>query len=163
MKIALMAALTADGFIGRSSDHLATTWTSKEDKRHFVQISKELHCIVMGLNTYKTIGRGLPGRRTLVYSPEPVGDSSIEVVSEPPADLIKRLEKEGEKSLLICGGATIYSMFMQAGVVTDLYLTIEPKLFGTGLSLFKDQLDKNLTLLKAEPAGNSVMLHFSIQ
>nr|AIA16339.1 Dihydrofolate reductase [uncultured bacterium] len=159
----MIAALTADGFIGRSVDHLATSWTSKEDTRHFVKVSKELHCLVMGYNTYKTIGKGLPGRRTLVYSPNAIDDPTIEVITEDPVDLVRRLHKEGEVSLAICGGATIYNMFMQAGLVDELYLTVEPKLFGQGLSLFKDTLDKNLTLLDVASDANSVMLRYSIK
>jgi len=162
-KVSLIAALTADGFIGRSIDHLATTWTSREDVRHFVRLSKELHCIVMGQNTYNTIGKGLKDRRNLVYSPEPIDDPTIEVVAEAPEELVKRLTKEGEPNLLVCGGASIYNLFMQSGLVEEVYLTIEPRLFGQGLSLVKEPLDCELELIDVQQDSNSVMLHYRIQ
>ena len=39
MKIILMMAITLDGKIGKTSDHLAN-WTSREDKKQFVDIMK---------------------------------------------------------------------------------------------------------------------------
>ncbi len=163
MKIIIIAALTADGFIGRSTTHLATDWTSQEDKRHFVRLSKEVKHMVMGLNTYKTIGKGLPGRFTYVYSDVPIDDPNAVRVTDAPSELAKRLQAEGVETLLICGGATIYNMFMQAGIVDELYLTYEPVAFGQGLSLFKGALDTKLKLLEVEHEANSIFAHYRIQ
>jgi dihydrofolate reductase len=55
MKTVIVAAITADGFIGRTSDHLAD-WTGKADKKLFVQVTKEAGAMVMGSRTFATIG-----------------------------------------------------------------------------------------------------------
>lgn len=165
MKVFLIAALTADGFIGRHSEHLAD-WTSPEDKRLFVRLTKQAGAMVMGARTFQTIGRALPGRRMIVYSshPETIAAEGVEVTSEDPVALVARLESEGAAALAVCGGASIYSLFMEAGAVDELYLTIEPVLFGKGVPLFASELEINLSLLDTEKLNaHTVLLHYAVQ
>lgn len=164
MKTFIIAAVTADGFIGRNSTHSAD-WTGSEDKKVFVRLTKEAGVMVMGSRTFATIGRALPGRRTIVYTHNPASITAegVETTSESPADLVSRLEREGAPAVAICGGAAIYSLFMQAGVVDELYLTVSPLLFGQGLPLFDQPLDTGLALLESTPLDNgSVLLHYAI-
>jgi len=162
MRVFLIAALTADGFIGRDSHHFAD-WTSKEDKKQFMSLTKEAGVVVMGLNTYNTMGRPLPHRRNLVYGPQPIDHEGVEVVTESPADLLKRLESEGHHTVAICGGQTIYDMFLQAGLVSELYLTVEPTMFGTGISLSRSPLAATLKLKEVTKLNkDTIMLHYEV-
>lgn len=165
MKVFLIAALSADGFIGRNADHLAD-WTSPEDKKHFVALTKQAGVMVMGARTFATIGRALPGRRTIVYTnnPERITTTGIETTGEPPTELIARLACEGAAGVAICGGASIYSLFMRAKVIDELYLTIEPTLFGHGVPLFASHLDTALTLIDHQQANSkgTLLLHYRI-
>lgn len=164
MNVILIAAITADGFIGRSSGH-AADWTSKEDKKLFVQITKEAGTIVMGSKTFETIGRALPGRRNIVLTsrPQEYEVEGVEFTSESPQNLVDRLDSEGVKSLAVCGGAHVYHHFMQAGLVNELYLTVEPVLFGTGVKLFADELDVKLQLLSSDKLNEDVvLLHYKV-
>src|SRR3989344_2550515 len=120
----LIAAVTADGFIARHSQHLAD-WTSKEDKQFFTRKTKEAGVVIMGLNTFRTIGKPLGGRHNIVYAPVGEKLEGVESTKENPKVLLARLGKEGYREAAICGGATIYTMFMEAGVVDALYLTME--------------------------------------
>lgn len=165
MRVFIIAAITADGFIGRDAGHLAD-WTSPEDKKLFVRLTKEAGTMVMGAKTFATIGRALPGRKTIVYSrnPQSVAQKDVEGTSESPTALIVRLEEEGVQSLAVCGGASIYGQFMAAGVVDELYLTIEPVLFGSGVPLFDQELDCHLSLLSTEKLNDhSVLLHYAVK
>lgn len=159
MKTFIIAAVTADGFIGRSGSH-TVDWTGGEDKKVFVRLTKEAGVMVMGRRTLETIGRALPGRRTIVYSHDPasVTVEGVEATAEDPAALIERLEQEGAHAVAICGGAAIYDLFMQAGLVDELYLTISPLLFGQGLPLFTHELSVPLRLLDSTPLGDGAML-----
>lgn len=165
MKVFLIAALTADGFIGRNASHLAD-WTSPEDKKLFVKLTKEAGILVMGSRTFATIGRALPGRKTIVYTSKPEAFEPIEGVeatSEAPEALVTRLQAAGANGLAICGGASIYSLFMQSGVVSELYLTIEPVLFGAGVPLFGSEMETSLTLLDTQQLNdNTILLHYSV-
>lgn len=165
MKVFIIAAITVDGYIGRDAGHSAD-WTSPEDKKLFVSLTKDAGTIVMGSRTFATIGRALPGRRTIVYTsqPEKIVPNNIETTVQPPSVLVKRLRQEGVKGLAVCGGASIYELFMRAGVVDQLYITIEPKLFGRGVPLFGTELNVDLNLLDINKLNTStVLLHYDVK
>ncbi len=152
----IIAALTADGFIAKHSKHLAD-WTSKEDKQFFHERTKRAGVVVMGSNTYETIGRPLPGRLNIVYSRDKTYEG-VEITQKPAAQLLKELEGRGYKEVAVCGGCAIYTMFMEAGAVDKLYLTIEPILFGSGLTLFNKDLGKKLKLESIKNLNPNVVL-----
>jgi len=157
MNVFIIAALTLDGFIAKDSDHLAS-WTSKADKKRFVELTNRAGVMVMGRKTFETIGRALKNRKTIVYSKKDALFPGTETSSLPPVELIKKLEAEGYKEVAICGGSQIYTLFMQSGVVTHLYLTVEPVLFGTGITLFNESLDAHLKLVSVEKTEHNTLL-----
>lgn len=164
MKVFIIAALTADGFIGKSSDH-AADWTSKEDKQIFIRLTKEAGVMVMGSSTFDTIGKALPGRKTVVYTnrPNKYADQDVLTTNDQPAQLIEKLQAEGYEAVAICGGSQIYNLFLQSGVVTDLYITFAPHLFGKGIQLLNEATDVDLMLNSVEKLGeNSIFAHYSI-
>lgn len=130
-----------------------------------MRLTKEAGVIVMGSKTYATIGRALPGRRNIMYTSRPneTAIEGVEPTSETPAQLIHRLEQDGHGGLAVCGGASIYNLFMQAGVVTDLYLTIEPVLFGDGVRLLSEPLEQQLELVESKPLNaHTMLLHYTV-
>lgn len=157
MKVFIVAAVTADGFIGKDADHLAD-WTSKEDKQFFTEVTKRAGVMVMGRSTYETIGRPLPGRKSIVYTRRPLANAEVVTTQLEPAKLLRQLEKEGYDEVAICGGQAIYDMFLQAGLVDELYLTIEPLLFGQGLSLAGNKLKASLSLKEATTLNDDTLL-----
>lgn len=171
MKVFIIAAITVDGFVARDADQFSMDWTSKEDIKRFVTLTKEAGVMVMGSRTFATTvkaGRRLPGRKLVVYTSrsdaiEHSRTDPTEFTSEAPAALIRRLEGEGYKSVAICGGRQIYTLFTKAGVVTDLYLTLEPKLFGTGLSLLGDEAHIDLALQSVDKLDeNTIAVHYRL-
>ncbi len=150
MDIFIIAALSADGFIARGVSEVSTAWTSAEDKKRFVNLTKEAGVLVMGRRTFETFGsRPLKNRLLFVYTRD-IGQRAVvpgvEWTNLPPARLVAELENRGFQSLAICGGAEIYSQFMAANLVSRLFLTIEPVLFGRGVSLFSSPLEQALVL-----------------
>nr|AIA18206.1 Dihydrofolate reductase [uncultured bacterium] len=166
MKTFIIAAITADGFIARDAEHTSTDWTSPEDSQLYRQTTKEAGVMVMGSTTFATIMRSLPGRKTVVYTTKPerfAGIEDVETTREAPAALVARLEAEGYSQAAICGGSHIYRQFLAAGVVDELYLTVEPVLFGTGIGLFNDKLDVRLELLSVENLNeNTLQLKYKV-
>lgn len=166
MKVVLTAALTADGFIARDANHLSTEWTSPEDKQLMVRISKEMGVVVMGSRTFATIGHGLKGRRVFVYSTHPPESppEGVTFTALPPEKLVDQLIQEGENGIALWGGASIYRQFMQAGLVDELYLSIEPTIFGNGVGLFDAPIDVPLKLLDTMKLNdNTVLVHYAIR
>ncbi|MDO8430738.1 MAG: dihydrofolate reductase family protein [Candidatus Taylorbacteria bacterium] len=162
IKVFIIAALSADGFIAKNAEH-AALWTSKADKHRFIELTKRAGVVVMGNTTFKTLGRPLRERLNIVYSKNQTFEG-VEMTQKPPLELISDLESRGIKEVAICGGSHIYTMFMKAGVVDTLYLTIEPVLFGKGIGLFNEDLHYLLKLqssMASESAG-SLLLEYKV-
>jgi dihydrofolate reductase len=162
----LLAAVTANGFIARSTNELAN-WTSKEDKKFFVEETKKAGVMVMGRTTFATIGKALPGRLIIVLTNDPTAvetiPGSVEPMSGTPAEVLAHLEKRGFSSVVIAGGANVYSQFLNAGLVDELALTIESILFTSGVRLAENLTrELLLELMSVEKLGaTSVLLRYS--
>lgn len=162
MKVILIAAVSADGYIAKTSNHPAD-WTSKEDKKLFVELTKKAGAMVMGRNTYETIGKALPGRLNIVYTSKPLSDPGVEATQEPPDELLNRLEKDGYDMLAVCGGRAVYDLFLKNNLIDELYITIEPKLFGSGISLAKTLSETELELIESKKLNDDTLnLHYKV-
>ena len=169
MKVFIIAALTTDGFIAKNPGQSTLTWRSKGDRQFFIAKTKEARVVVMGLNTAKTSKRPMPERLNVIYAksreelPHWKEFDGWEVTQKDPSVLVQELSERGYDQVAICGGSTIYTMFMHAGVVDTLYLTVEPVLFGQGMTLFNKEVDRKLNLVKAEKLGEqSLLLEYSV-
>lgn len=161
MKVFVIAALSADGFIARSSNEFPD-WTSKEDKLEFVKLTKN-SVLIFGGNTFRSIGKPLPNRKNIVYTRRNISIKGVETTQENPKRLINRLEKANTESVAICGGGSIYSMFLRSGLVTDLYLTYAPILFGTGIKFLDNTVNINLNLIDLKKLNeNTLQMHYKI-
>ena len=129
MKIWLIAAVSADGKIAEKVDQSSLDWTSAEDTQFFVEKTKEAGVVAMGRTTFATIGKGLKDRRVIVMTKSPeaaIAIEGVEFTSESPTDLAKRLAHEGVETLALGGGASVYGQFLDAGLVDEIFLTLEP-------------------------------------
>src|SRR6187401_2083270 len=101
----LIAAVAANGVIGKGGQ---LAWHLPDDLRHFKQLTTG-HPILMGRRTYESIGRPLPGRRSIVISttlrerPHP----EVEIASSLDGALALLAETAG--SAFIIGGAVLYA------------------------------------------------------
>lgn len=163
IKVFIIAAMSADGFIAKDSQHSPMYWSSKADKKRFVELTKRAGVVVMGSSTYKTIGQPLKERVNIVYSKNQ-NFEGVQMTQDNPIDLIRKLEEQGHKEVAICGGTHIYTMFMKSGLVDTLYLTIEPIFFGKGMNLFNEDLHYSLKLVssKSSEATGTLLLEYKV-
>ncbi|HYD34674.1 MAG TPA: dihydrofolate reductase family protein [Vitreimonas sp.] len=165
MTVFLIAAISMDGCIGGSSTHRSFEWTSQEDKRFYVDSIKRAKHVVMGSTTFGTFSKFPRGLTFYIYTSKPnefINPKPEIITTQPtnesPQELVKRLEAEGVEELAICGGSSIYTQFMKAGVVNKLYLSVEPVIFGQGVKLFNDALDVKLQLVSQQKLGEQTLL-----
>lgn len=174
MEITLIAALSADGYIARHKKELSTKWTSKEDARWFSRKTKEIGICIMGRTTYDTIGRPLPERLIIVLSKSgepiaqlptvtPTEEGSVFISNSQPEEVIEYLKSQKVGGVAICGGGTMYNQFLQLKLVNHLYLTIEPALFGAGITLANEPLDTKLQLIQLHPLSeHTIVLEYAV-
>jgi dihydrofolate reductase len=158
MRIILVFVSTLDGKITRWGDPKVSSWTSEEDKKYFKKTWNEAPLIVMGSNTFRAEKLGsVRDHFILVMTSHPsdfkdkeVG-GRLEFSNESPAHLAARFEKADFTTMLVVGGASIATSFLKAGLIDEIWLTIEPKIFGSGGNFVVEQkLDIELQLIGCE-------------
>ncbi|HBK34348.1 TPA: dihydrofolate reductase [Candidatus Uhrbacteria bacterium] len=167
MKVILLAAISADGKIAQSVDQNSTDWTSKEDIQFFVKKSKEIGALIMGKTTYGTIGKPLKDRVIYVLSLRPEEETPAEgvrYVGGELVDILAQVEADGFSSVLIAGGASVYSQFLSQGLVDEMFLTVEPYLFGKGIPLVGDMDVVKMMFVDAQQIGQeTIVLHYRLK
>jgi len=164
IKVIMMMAITVDGKIAKDKTQFAD-WTSREDKKIFVEISKRCGVVMMGENTFKTFPAPLKDRLNVVFTenPDQTPIAGVKFFSGEPSNVLKELENLGYTEVLLGGGAFLNSLFLEKKLINEIVLTIEPKIFGAGLSLFNRDLDANLKLLEFKKLNeDTLMLHYQV-
>ena len=160
----MVMAVTADGRIAKSADHFPD-WTSTEDKKHFAKISKEHGVVIMGDKTFNTFPAPLKDRLNVVFTlnENPKEIEGVKWVSGEPESVLKELEEMGYQSAVLGGGAFIIGLFLEKGLIDEIAVTLEPKIFGDGISLFKGDFNVDLELIDTEKINNnSVVLKYKV-
>jgi dihydrofolate reductase len=164
-----MAAVTIDGKIARHEHHLVD-WSSKEDKKLFMQTSKRAGVVILGNNTYETFPSPLPGRLHIVLTTNLADKQNrsgeIEFTDRSPAEIVAALESRGYTEAVLTGGAQVNALFLAANMVDEIWLTVEPYIFGVGLDLFRGvPFDLRATLLEVRQLneGGSVLLRYGLR
>lgn len=104
MIISLVAAVGDAWQLGRDNKML---WHLKEDLQNFKRLTMGHH-LLMGHNTFLSLGRPLPGRPHLVLSRSPrVLPAGCQQVADWQAAL-KLAQEAGETELMVVGGGEVY-------------------------------------------------------
>ncbi len=89
----------------------------------------------------------------------------MEFTAENPKALIDRLEVRGFKEALLIGGEQINTTFFQAKLINEVWLTIEPSIFGLGNNVvLEKELNVDLKLLNIEKLNEkgTVLLKYKV-
>lgn len=150
-------------------------------RKTFDTIGKPLpgrHIIVMTRQTTPSnspspfLGKNGEGEKTSAFfSPfseggdqEGVDRGTVQYTNDPPRTILKKLGEQGFTEVIIAGGPTINTLFLKDSLINEIKLTIEPKLFGRGLSLFEGiEADVNLELIECKKLTNTVLwVHYRV-
>lgn len=153
MYVTCVMVSSVNGSITEGDNPDIYTWTSKEDQSHFFSLIEEHSLIVMGARTYlhaKSVMKLQKGKLRLVLTHNPqqyqheAVPGQLEFVTLSPTELIQTYTQKGYKKLLLAGGSSINTLFIEAGCVDELQLTLEPVLVGSNTQI----VDANLALQK---------------
>lgn len=114
----MIVAVDETRAIGKNNQLL---WHIPEDLKHFRELTTG-HTVIMGENTYYSIGRPLPNRTNIVVTlnKELTLPGCLVVYSIDEALAVAR-EKESQE-IFVIGGASIYRQFLP--IIDRLYLTL---------------------------------------
>ena len=74
------------------------------------------------------------------------------------------LEEKGFSNVFIAGGGQINSSFVKEGLIDEIYLDVEPLVFGKGIKVFAEaDFEFELKLLEVNKLNtDTVQLHYKI-
>lgn len=155
MKKILVFVSTVDGKVTKWGNPHVHVWSSQNDQDYFNRIWNEAPVVIMGSNTYNAEPlKPTPKHHMVVMTQLPQLYKEKEVsnqltfTNETPSQLVHRFEKEGHQQLLVVGGAHVATSFLKEELIDELWLTIEPRIFGMGGSfVIEEKLDIKLRLI----------------
>jgi dihydrofolate reductase len=126
--LSLIAALDANNGIGKDNDLM---WNLPADMQFFKETTKG-HVVIMGRKNYDSIPakfRPLPGRSNVVLSRQANFEAPGCTVYDSLATCLQNLKlQEGQKAFII-GGAQIYQLALESGLVKEIFLTHIEKVY----------------------------------
>jgi dihydrofolate reductase len=105
MMVSLIVAADEQNGIGLNNKLLCYL---PADLKYFKQVTSG-HCIVMGRNTYESIGRPLPNRINIVVTRNKELTIDGCIVMNSLQDAVDYAKQHNETELMITGGGTIYA------------------------------------------------------
>lgn len=111
--VTLVAAVASNGVIGRNGDLAVRI---PEDLRRFKAMTMG-HTLVMGRKTWDSIGRALPGRRTIVVTRQP--DWTAEG-ADVAGSVAQAVSMAGDDEVFVAGGGDIYAAALETANALEL-------------------------------------------
>ena len=163
--VAYKAAITLDGRVTVPGSR----WVSGEESRRRVhELRAASDAVAVGMGAVRADNPRLDARdvdadrqpRRLAFGSGPLpDDSELELLSGPLEEELRHLAEEGVQSLLLEGGPTLATAFLQAGLVDKLLLFVAPRLSGAGPRFLGDLgAPVDLQGVEVEQVGEDVLL-----
>lgn len=169
MKTILYMAMTVNGKIARLDD--TTDWISQQSWQSFVTMAQRVGNVIIGRRTYDIVKRSRVQIKdiltvVLTHNQALVSQSpSTIITTESPLQVIDNLKQQGYKEALIGGGGILNKSFIEANLIDEMYIDIEPLVLGRGIPLFADgDFAPRLKLLGVKTLSNhqTIQLHYKV-
>ena len=116
--VTLIAAISKNNALGKDNDLI---WHLPADLQRFKKVTSGHH-ILMGRNTFESIGKPLPNRTTVIITRNTNYFKDGCLIANSLEDAIE-LDKE-DQEIFIIGGAQIYKQALEKDLVDKLDITI---------------------------------------
>ncbi len=169
MKTILYMAMTLNGYVAKENDD--TPW-SDESWQAYCDFVKRTKNIIIGGNTYRLLlsdpdFRGKIGNPLVVVvsTSQKERGSAKDIIAKSPGDALGAVEKAGFAQALVEGGGGVNASFLKEGLLDEIYVDIDPVIWGKGKKLFSDmEIDVDLELLEVLAISNKLArLHYKVK
>lgn len=136
MKVILYMASTINGYIAREDD--STPWSDEEWKA-YAEMTKKTGNIIIGHKTYeimKSDFQKIGNPFVIVVTRQQLENNEGVAFVKTPEEAIQIAQEKGYAETMINGGSTIINLFAEKNLIDEIYLDIEPFIFGKGKQLF---------------------------
>ncbi len=173
MKVILYMAVTANGLIAKEDDD--TSFVTENEWKGFSGMIKKAGNMIIGRRTYEVMIKtdefnrsGLNKVKTVVVT----SDNSLKIhnpgfvfTAKSVRESLNFLSRQGFKNIMVCGGGGLNSSFMKENLIDEIYIDIEPKIFGKGIMLFSEtNFEADLELIETKKLSpNEIQLHYRVK
>lgn len=161
--------ISVNGYIAKEDGD--SEWTSEEDLKGFYEQSKKAGNIIMGKNTYLAASKSgyfpFPDALNIVVSHQQIenkwGDKVL-ITDKTPEEIIEILKQKRFTTAFLAGGGQLNSSFAKENLIDEIYLDVEPLVFGKGIKIFADgDFEFELELIETKKLNpNTIQLHYKV-
>lgn len=134
--ITIIAAISKNNALGKNNDLI---WHLPADLKRFKQVTTG-HYILMGRNTFESIGKPLPNRTTIIITRNKNYFKDGCLIANSLEEALKMVEED--KKVYIIGGAQIYKYAIENNLVDALDITLVHEEFEA--DVFFPEIDLNI-------------------
>lgn len=192
MTLIMYMAVSIDGIAALDGKNGIERYGSREDHDFFLAGAKSCDAVIMGKNTAASFKVcGLPNfilthapdllqAKKLPQAKNPAGAETAKAqgqdqdargsgrtcervcLSGQPQEVCKALEARGIKKAALLGGPFTNAQFLRAGLVDEIFLTVEPVTLGRGIRFLNEPLESFWTLAGAKVLNErgAIVLHY---
>jgi len=161
-------AFVASSIDGRISlmEKTLPDWTSKEDKSFFQKSLLQFDAVVVGRNTYQAAAVHLRKRNTFVFSSRLKNikrRGTVVFVNPAKVNFVKLFQEY--KNIAVLGGGAVYRFMLESGFLDEIFVTIEPLIFGRGKEMFVGgtrTIRSCLLSVKKLNKDGTLLLHYKV-
>lgn len=157
--------MSMDGVVAVDHMHDIRAFSSKEDRAFFLDSIQNYDGIIVSSRTF--VKDASPGTRRIILThsaPAEGGPDPLNIyMSGDERRICEKMWELGFKKAALAAGPSTCLSFLRAGLVKDLYLSIEPVALGSGIRLFTDEkYISRWTLIESRKLNEkgTMMLHY---
>lgn len=159
-------AISMNGMIAKSDDD--TSWISEDEWNSYSETTRKAGCLVVGRRTYNILTKQpefseLKNVKLVVVSKDNfTTKQENHVIAHSPIEALELLKDYSE--IIVAGGGILNASFLKENLVDEIYLDIEPIVFGEGIPVFKGKdFETNLELVgQKQITNNEIQLHYKV-
>ena len=166
MKVIMYMAVSSNGMIAKRDDD--TSWISKEEWASYSLAVRTAGNLIVGRRTYNLLTKQpefseFKDVKLIAISKDKFKTiAHNHFIAHSPKEALN-LIKESEK-VIVAGGATLNSSFLEENLIDELYLDIEPIILSQGIPIFKESnFERKLKLIGQKMiTPHEIQLHYQV-
>lgn len=158
----MYAAVSLDGYIAVNSQAIPK-WTSVEDWEWFQTELAKADVVIVGRTTFELTKKRLQKRNTVVLTSKVKTITRAEgVVWVNPRKINLAEYLSMYRRVAVIGGAQVYAEMLAQKLCTDVYLTVEPIILGSGIPWLPKTISAQMKLYSVKKLNKrgTILLHY---
>lgn len=143
--VIIIAAISRNGVIGLNNK---MPWNIPEELNSFKNITSGSN-VIMGMNTYKSIGKLLPNRKNYIFSNNKNLKIDDATVVNGFGEMMFYLLEKAEETFFVIGGKSIFDLYLSlAGklILSEIDLEVQGDVFFPNIDLKNWKLTKEIEI-----------------